>query len=1098
MKNKLLITAFSALLINCFCQIKIMAQTTSNPLFHIEDMVYKGAFYIPGDTHGESNSNYTSGIIEYNCENNSLFLAGFNLHGAIGEFAIPEIVNSSDLTELNTATNLQNFRRILNLTPDGNPQGIDRISGMKLIDGKLVVNAIEYYDAAATNTNTTLVIENPSDIANSSINGYYSLEGAAHAGDWISPIPDEWQELLGGTYLSGSSNKWAINSRCTMGISAFIFDFIQESIIPTTALLDFNLSNPLYADYDTYASANYNLIERNGETFPGHTFEDADAIVGLNDLWTEESQVSYGFIIPGTRTYLTIGASGGHNSGIGYKATQNNGNECGGPCAYDADDYYNYYWLWDVNDLLAVKNNTLMPYEVRPYEYGIFNAPFQTDLLLNQSEFHPIVGGSYDPETKKLFLTIYDGGSTGTYERAPLIAVYQISNSSTSSYYVSPASNSTDWTAAQNIETPCNVSTAFANAIAGDTVLFRGGTYTVPQRNIGNWLSGYYNPSNSGTQQHPIVFMAYPGEVPLFNGTSGGSADCDGHGYYDFATIFGINDYKAGGSNNFKEYIVYDGFSFQADNGTAEARVSLARGDNSYSGQRGRGIVIKNCVFNGGTNINPPHSEGGTGDNREGLFISQLTGLVVSNCKFFDYNHTENNHNTSAIKTYHSDHVIITNCEVYGCALGIYSKSNTDKLVLRYSYIHNNNTGFFTGASGWWNDSNDHTKGYFLIENSDNIIYHNIFANNIRGSISGFAQDGGNLDGTIVYNNTIYAVTGFTASVGLGSGERQHYYNNIQYGPKIDNDIGLLKWSCGNNDPVAVAEGKPEFTFGLESADHNQYGDIPENLLIRIKEPNESTISYTSLGAWQASGTLIGGQNPGEGSMASNPMFVNTSGSMSTVEDFTLQESSPCKSRGRNGEDIGANASLVGIQDNIIQSNYYLSDFVLPTGSSECFNALDTIIVSGDGNTVVIESGSSSTFISGASIRFLEGFHALAGSNVNAYITTDYSFCNSGSSSPVLNNMIEEKSLFIENNEKSLNDISIKVFPNPNNGNFTIKVEGYNQPAQIVIYNSLGTIVYKDIINAEGIVNINNVPRGLYFVKTNINNQLLTQKILIK
>jgi len=81
--------------------------------------------------------------------------------------------------------------------------------------------------------------------------------------------------------------------------------------------------------------------------------------------------------------------------GIGYKPTQSDGNVCGGPCPYDADDYYNYYWLWDVNDLLAVKNGTLNPHDVRPYDYGVFNAPF--------------------------------GASTGAYDRVPAIAAYSIS-----------------------------------------------------------------------------------------------------------------------------------------------------------------------------------------------------------------------------------------------------------------------------------------------------------------------------------------------------------------------------------------------------------------------------------------------------------------------------------------------------------------------------------------------------------------------------------------------------------------------------------------------------------------------------------------------
>lgn len=216
-----------------------------------------------------------------------------------------------------------------------------------------------------------------------------------------------------------------------MGVSAFSFDpqdfdATPDAITPTTTLLDFDLSDPLYADFDTLSNANYNILELNGSTFTCHTINDADATIGANSLWTEVSQASFGLIIPNTRTYLSIGSSGGHQSGIGYKAEQDNGNCCGGPCAYEADDYYNYYWLWDVNDLLAVKNGTMNPYDVRPYAYGVFDAPFQHDAYTDSPEFHPVVGGTFDPEAGLLYLTIYDGGATGQYSRNPLIAAYKI------------------------------------------------------------------------------------------------------------------------------------------------------------------------------------------------------------------------------------------------------------------------------------------------------------------------------------------------------------------------------------------------------------------------------------------------------------------------------------------------------------------------------------------------------------------------------------------------------------------------------------------------------------------------------------------------
>ncbi len=419
----------------CISNLIALAQPTNLPLMQISDLEYEGGFKFPSDDFGVSSANYSSGTIAYNPTNASFFMSGFNLDGVVAEFDMPQLVNSTDASVLNDATILQNFTPVLSRTADGNPQSINRITGMTLIGDKLFVNGLDYYDAAADNTHTTLVVDNAAQIANSTIQGYYSLDGAAHASGWISAVPSEWQALLGTSYIMGNSSRYSINSRLPMGLTAFAFNPSDISgtpagIVPTVSLLDFSLSNPLYADYTGYEDANYNVIQSNGNLGTGHTAVSANVIAGQNDLWTEESQASYGFIVPGTRTYLSIGASGGHVSGIGYKPIQINGDgsACGGPCSYDANDNYNYYWLWDVNDLLQVKNGTLSPHDVRPYDYGVFNAPFQTDQYTQTAEFHPIVGGAFDENSGMLYLSIYDGGSTGPYDRVPAVAAYKIGN----------------------------------------------------------------------------------------------------------------------------------------------------------------------------------------------------------------------------------------------------------------------------------------------------------------------------------------------------------------------------------------------------------------------------------------------------------------------------------------------------------------------------------------------------------------------------------------------------------------------------------------------------------------------------------------------
>lgn len=375
------------------------------PLFDISKLTYEGGFRIKASENGVSDVNFSQGPIAYNYENHSLFIVGHSHHQAIAEYAIPEIVKSEELSELNMVeTPLQVFCTVLDKAEGGNPDHLDSVGGLYYVNHggrpKLIVNAYEYYDAPADNTLSTLIVENADDLENSSISGYFRFEGvAAHTSGWISPIPETWQEIFGGSHITGHSSGIPIISRCSVGPSAFSFDMTEAlnatDAIATTTLLDFSLSNPLHEDLSNES--------------------------GTNDIWTHLSRATYGFIVPGTRTYLTLGSSGGYESGVCYKCVQDNGNLCGGYCTPEADDNYQYYWLWDVNDLVAVKNGSLQPYEVRPYDHGFFNTPFQSNGAKN------IGGGSFDPATGNLYLSVQHGDmEQGPYSRPPVIVVYHI------------------------------------------------------------------------------------------------------------------------------------------------------------------------------------------------------------------------------------------------------------------------------------------------------------------------------------------------------------------------------------------------------------------------------------------------------------------------------------------------------------------------------------------------------------------------------------------------------------------------------------------------------------------------------------------------
>lgn len=374
-------------------------------------MIYEGAFRMPASTYGSSSLNYSEGPIAYNGSRNSIYIVGHSHHQSIAEFAIPKLVNSYDVSALNmTDDPIQVFCTVLDRSTGGNSQNINRIGGMCTSpngDGGsfLLVNAYEYYDAPGDNSHTTITVMSPDDLIASEVKGFYQYEGGAgHTSGWISEIPDEWQSLLGGSHITGQSSGIPIISRTSVGPSAFVFtpsDFFDDqqmdSVVSTIPLLDFSLSDPLHEDLSN---------------------------AGLdNDLWTHLSRATYGMIIPNTRTYMTIGYSGGHDSGVCYKCTQDNGNLCGGYCAPMSNDYYQYYWLWDMQDLVDVKNGLIIPYDVRPYDYGELATPFQNGN-------RQIGGASFDSENGILYLSIQKADrEQGTYSNPPVIVAYSFAES---------------------------------------------------------------------------------------------------------------------------------------------------------------------------------------------------------------------------------------------------------------------------------------------------------------------------------------------------------------------------------------------------------------------------------------------------------------------------------------------------------------------------------------------------------------------------------------------------------------------------------------------------------------------------------------------
>jgi hypothetical protein len=149
-----------------------------------------------------------------------------------------------------------------------------------------------------------------------------------------------------------------------------------------------------------------------------------------------------------------------------------------------------------------------------------------------------------------------------------------------------------------------------------------------------------------------------------------------------------------------------------------------------------------------------------------------------------------------------------------------------------------------------------------------------------------------------------------------------------------------------------------------------------------------------------------------------------------------------------------------------------------------------------------ISSGVTVNIHAQESVTIKPGFHAVAGSNVRI-VAERHIRANSSpdNSLPLDNDDTKSFSLSEELTVATIETtgVDFSVFPNPNDGNFTVKIEGELQPYTIEIFNNLGGQM--DFVNCnQDFVNINrtDLNAGIYFVKITMNGKIAVKKIIVR
>ncbi|MBU1238470.1 hypothetical protein KJ865_02060, partial [Myxococcota bacterium] len=209
--------------LGCTSECLFDISTCNDPdLFLMSDLTFAGAFRFTNGDFGISSVNYAIGTLAYNPQNHSLFIAGHDHQRAVAEYPISGVGMQSTVEELpETGEPIQGFVSVLDALE--NPQGLDRITGMFWVNGSLIVNAEQWYDAPGDNLDTTLVIADANDLGGMS-QGFFELEGAAHSAGYMGPIPAALGDEFGADYYTGWSSVYSIVSRYSVGPSLWTLD----------------------------------------------------------------------------------------------------------------------------------------------------------------------------------------------------------------------------------------------------------------------------------------------------------------------------------------------------------------------------------------------------------------------------------------------------------------------------------------------------------------------------------------------------------------------------------------------------------------------------------------------------------------------------------------------------------------------------------------------------------------------------------------------------------------------------------------------------------------------------------------------------------
>lgn len=354
------------------------------------------------------------------------FVGNSSGEGGTSRFAeanIPDLAWGVDMDERSVGSLAQPYR---NIDSDFSLGSLDPSEVTAVIGGMyyhpatddLHLGTYMYYDAGPVGEINHMVYNEASNLGTSSRTGPFLVQGPSgasyqNAGWWggqIVELPPNWHNAFGGTHFIHNGAHIAVASRASIGPNFAVID-------PANPTAPVNVAMNYRYTYDWSTSLAPLDLEGGG--------------YATEQVWNHLSNVLGAFIIPGTDTLCYIGYNldkrfdyRGNNI-IVYHDYNDLGQLEGGFGPYYHDAYAQYYWLYDLNDLVkTIQDPVGYPeHSHYPYEHGYL------DTVGNTTWDKRIIGAALNPYNNLVYLAVRRGAEPRYNYFVPSFEVMEFTSS---------------------------------------------------------------------------------------------------------------------------------------------------------------------------------------------------------------------------------------------------------------------------------------------------------------------------------------------------------------------------------------------------------------------------------------------------------------------------------------------------------------------------------------------------------------------------------------------------------------------------------------------------------------------------------------------